>query len=268
MIHDPHVGLGHVLIAIAEPHRAGLDAYHRWFERDHMYSAVLIGPGAFAAERYVATRSLKALRTPRDGGVFPSAEVGSFVALYYLAEGSAEEHFAWSYPQSAKLTAEGRSNPDRDLVLTWLCDYRGALRRDEASVPPEIALDHRYAGLVMAWIEAAETPEALERWLVEEHLPGALPGSAIDQVQLFAPRDFPPAPTEVPLTPGSIAPNPWAGRGLLLLHFLDAEPEAVWARSFAALGEALTVSGQGRLALLAPFLPTSRGTAKHLDELW
>ena len=82
MIHDPHVGLGHVLIAIAEPHRDGLDAYHRWFERDHMYSAVLIGPGAFAAERYLATRELKALRYPAGGGVFVSAEVGSLVAPF------------------------------------------------------------------------------------------------------------------------------------------------------------------------------------------
>ena len=36
VIHDPHVGLGQVLIAIAEPHRDGLDAYHRWFERAHL----------------------------------------------------------------------------------------------------------------------------------------------------------------------------------------------------------------------------------------
>ncbi len=82
VIHDPHVGLGHVLIAIAEPHGDGLGAYHSWFERDHRYSAVLIGPGAFAAERYLATRELKALRYPADGGAFASVEVGALVARF------------------------------------------------------------------------------------------------------------------------------------------------------------------------------------------
>ena len=65
-----HVEVGQVMVAISEPHSEGLREYHRWFESDHMYSAVLVGPGAFSANRYMATRELKALRAPRDGGVF------------------------------------------------------------------------------------------------------------------------------------------------------------------------------------------------------
>jgi hypothetical protein len=270
LIVDPHVGLGHLLIAIAEPHQKGLDAYHRWFERDHMYSAVMIGPGAFAAERYVATRPLKALRYPAEGDVFPSLDVGSFVALYYLAEGSAEEHFAWSFPQSARLGASGRSNPDRDLVLTWLCDYRSRVARDARSVPPEIALDHRYEGLVMVWVEAAlpESMEDLESWLIHQHLPSMLADSPIDQVLIFAPRDFPEAAEGIDLTPGAVAPNPWKGRGLLLLYFLEASPLHGWDSLFAGLGEVLERGGLGRAALVAPFVPTDRGRTTHLEEIW
>jgi hypothetical protein len=270
MIHDPHIDLGHVLIAIAEPHRDGLDAYHRWFERDHMYSAVLIGPGAFAAERYLATRALKTLRYPEDGGVFESLDIGSFVALYFLAEGSVEEHFAWSFSQSEKLGAAGRNNRDRDLVLTWLCDYRGCVARSPESVPPEIALDHRYDGLVMVWAEATPSGsvDELEHWIKQEHLPTVLADSPVDQVLIFAPRDFPAAPRGVSLTPGSVAPNPWSGRGLLLLYFLEASPRGAWERLFAGLGDALRGGGRGRAALVAPFIPTARGTRVHLDELW
>lgn len=270
MIHDPHVGLGHLLIAIAEPHRASLDAYHRWFERDHMYSAVLIGPGAFAGERFVATKELKGLRYPADGGVFASIDVGSFAALYYLVEGSVEEHFIWSYSKTAALFDAGRSSRDRDLVLTWLCDYRGCVARDEHAVPPEIALDHRYDGMVMVWVEAADsTPVSeLEDWLVAEHLPASLVDSSIEQVQIFEPRDFPMPPADVELTPGSIAPNPWKNRGRVLLYFLEAKPTRDWVGHFAGLGEAIEGSGRGRAALVAPFIPTVRGTRAHLGELW
>jgi len=270
VIHDPHIALGHLLIAIAEPHREGLDAYHRWFEREHMYSAVLIGPGAFAAERYLATKELKGLRYPTDGGVFAPVDIGSFVALYYLAEGSAEDHFAWSYSQTAKLTDADRTNRDRDLVLTWLCDYRGCVTRDSEAVPPEIALDHRYDGLVMVWVETAESTRLadLERWLVEDHLQASLAHSPIEQVQLFEPRDFPDPHTDVELTPGSIAPNPWKERGLILIYFVEAVPTQGWSRHFAGLGDALEAGGRGRVALVAPFLPTNRGTRNHLDELW
>lgn len=270
MIEDPHVGLGHLMIAIAEPYREGLEAYHRWFERDHMYSAVLIGPGAFAAERYVATQDLKALRYPSDGGVFSSIDRGSFVALYYLVKDSVEEHYAWSYPQSARLAQAGRSNRDRELVLTWLCDYRGRVAREAESVPPEITLDHRHEGLVMVWLESAsdERPAELARWLEEEYLPRSLRDSPIDQVLLFTPRDFPTPAEDVPITPGSIAPNPWTERGLLLLYFLDTSPADIWHEHFAPLGDAIALSERGRVTLAAPFLTTDRGTRAHLDELW
>lgn len=279
MIEDPHIDLGHLMIAIAEPHPEGLERYHRWFEREHMYQAVLVGPGAFAAERFVATRALKALRFPAEGGVFRRADLGSFVALYYLARDQDDAHFAWSYAQSERLTEEGRTNRDRELVLTWLCDYRARVARDADSVPEEIALDHRYAGLAMVWIEAtgvralqqgvSETSavDALADWLVRESLPALLADSPIDQVLLFEPRDFPEPPGDVAITPGSIEPNPWTGRGLLLLGFFDEAVDVRWADRMIPFSEHVGASGLGEVRLAAPFFPADRGTRKYLDEV-
>lgn len=307
MIEDPHVDLGHLMIAIAEPHRDGLEEYHRWFEREHMYQAVLIGPGAFAAERYVATRELKALRFPRDPEepragatdgtspravpserVFRRVELGSFVALYYLARGTDDEHFAWSYAQTARLSEAGRTNRDRELVLTWLCDHRGRVARDPDSVPEEIALDHRYEGLAMLWLGAdddgSDRPagiaqsgigigrdrEAVERlagWLEKQGLPDLLADSPIDQALVFEPRDFPAPPADVPITPGSIAPNPWKGRGLLVVCFLDAPPQGCWSEHFVPFARRLAEAGHGEVRLAAPFVPVDRGTRRYLDAL-
>ena len=279
MIEDPHIELGHLMIAIAEPHPDGLDRYHRWFEREHMYQAVLVGPGAFAAERFVATRTLKALRFPTEGGVFRRADLGSFVALYYLARDQDDAHFAWSYSQSERLTAAGRTNRDRELILTWLCDYRARVARDADSVPEEIALDHRYAGLAMVWIEATAAPspqhgvsdpsavDSLADWLVQESLPSLLADSPIDQVLLFEPRDFPEPPGNVEITPGSVAPNPWTGKGLLLLGFFDEAVDESWAARMIPFSEHVDGSGLGHVRLAAPFFPADRGTRRYLDEI-
>lgn len=279
MIEDPHIDLGHLMVAIAEPHVEGLERYHRWFEREHMYQAVLVGPGAFAAERFVATRALKALRFPKEGGVFRRADLGSFVALYYLARDHDEAHFAWSYAQSERLTEAGRTNRDRELVLTWLCNYRDRVARDSDSVPEEIALDHRYAGLGMIWIEATASyssqrgvsktraVDSLADWLVQDSLPSLLADSPIDQMLLFEPRDFPEPPANVSITPGSIEPNPWTDKGLLLLGFFDEAVDVRWADRMIPFSERVSASGLGQVRLAAPFSPADRGRRTYLDEL-
>jgi hypothetical protein len=59
--------LGHAMVTMIEPTHdpAELAEYNRWYEFDHSQSGVLIGPGAFAYRRWVATRALKtcAIRT-------------------------------------------------------------------------------------------------------------------------------------------------------------------------------------------------------------
>ena len=44
-------------------------------------------------------------------------------------------------------------NDDREHVSTSLYEFRGAVNRPGWPVPPEIALDHPYAGVVVVWID-------------------------------------------------------------------------------------------------------------------
>ena len=49
---------------------------------------------------------------------------------------------------------------------------------------------------------------------------------------------------------------------------IQASTLEAWEPVFAGLGDALRKGGRGRLALVAPFIPTVRGTRAHLDEIW
>jgi hypothetical protein len=259
--------LGHLMVAIAEPHRATLAEYNRWFEAEHMYDAVLVGPGAFAANRYVATAELKARRYPRDGGVFADPSLGSYVALYYLAPGTAEEHFAWSFPQNRWLGETGRNNADRTLVQTWLCDHVATVVRTGHGVAPHVALDHPFAVMAMAYVDAPGE-RALDdaREALRTHLATIIEGSPVAQAQLWSPRDFPDT-RGVPTTPGTVSPNHAAGRQTLAVLFLDEDVDEAWP-FLAALGEGLAGRDAGALRLLTVWRPVVRGTDRYADELW
>jgi hypothetical protein len=258
--------LGHLLIAIAEPHRETLADYNRWFEAEHMYDAVLVGPGAFAANRYVATRELKGLRYPLDGGVFADPSLGSYVALYYLAPGTAEEHFAWSFPQNRWLGETGRNNADRTLVQTWLCDHVDTVTRPDHAVPPHVALDHPYRSMAMAYVDPPAGAERVDVRVLREQLANAAVESPVAQAQLWSPRDFPDT-QGVPTTPGTVAPNRSAGRQAVAVLFLDADVEQAWP-FLASLGDGLRAADAGALRLLTVWRPVVRGTQTYADELW
>ena len=259
--------LGHLLIAIAEPHRETLAEYNRWFEAEHMYDAVLVGPGAFAANRYVATRDLKQSRYPRDGGMFADPSLGSYVALYYLAPDTAEAHFAWSFPQNQWLGETGRNNANRTLVQTWLCDHLESISRTDHEVPPHVALDHPYEAMAMVYVDPpADVDVSDARRALREHLASRLDGSPLAQAQLWSPRDFPDT-QGVPTTPGTVAPNRNAGRQTLVVLFLDEAIADGWP-ILATLGDDLRAAGAGDTRLVTVWRPVVRGTDLYADELW
>ena len=99
--------LGHAMVTMIEPTHdsADLAEYNRWYEFDHAYSGVMIGPGAFAYRRWVATRPLKDLRYPNPSSVADPVDMGSFIAAYWFLDGSVEEHFQWSFGAMPGLVA-------------------------------------------------------------------------------------------------------------------------------------------------------------------
>ena len=49
------ITLGSTIITLIEPHRGHEVACNRWYEEDHIF-AILLGPSAMAATRFVARR--------------------------------------------------------------------------------------------------------------------------------------------------------------------------------------------------------------------
>jgi hypothetical protein len=134
--------------------------------------------------------------------------------------------------------------------------------RDSAPVPLELALDHRFAGLVVQFTETADgvDQDSVDSWFDAE-LPGWLAGSPVASVSSWS---------TVPLLdskPDFIPVDPAADRRRVQLFFTDDDPLESWDRH-RALADKLKADGVGRVLLAAPFVPTVVGTDRYVDELW
>jgi hypothetical protein len=263
MTDGTRIELGHAMITMVEPTTdpERLREYNRWYEHDHAYSGVMVGPWAFSYGRFVATRPLKDLRYPAKSTVSDPVDQGSFIAFYFYLAGRADEHFAWSFPQTQWLGEQGRMNTDRAHVSTSLYDFRGSVNRPDWPVPAEISLDHRYAGLVAAWVDRAPDADIgdLEQSLLRDVLPAMCSdGSPVAQALVFAPRDFPGVPNS------GVA----VGEKVLVAMFVQGDPRASWSAHFTGFGDAVAATGKGTVGLVAPFIPVVPGTETYLDQLW
>jgi hypothetical protein len=257
------VALGAAIFGFVEPHRGAEVAFNRWYERDHLPAGGAMAPWTLGTQRWVATRALKALRYPADGPIANPVERGSYLSAIWIADDRYDEQQAWVAEQMKIIAAMDRNFARRDVITTAGYDYRGGVFRDADGVPAEQALDHRYPGIVLAWLERApDVPlAAFERWLREVQLPGWIAGSPVAMALLFAPKPkaawWPKAAPEVP----------GIGERLLLACFTEQDPRACWQPCFAKLGDALAAARKGRALLVAPFIPVVPGTDRHADEL-
>jgi hypothetical protein len=263
MTDGTHIELGHAMITMVEPTRdaARLREYNRWYEHDHAYSGVMVGPWAFSFGRFVATRPLKELRYPSPSTVADPIDNGSFIAFYWYLKDKVDEHFAWSFPQTQWLNEQGRMNADRDHVSTSLYDFVGSVNRPGWTVPAEVSLDHRYDGVVVAWVDRAADGDVgdLQQWLLTDGLPSVVSeGSPVAQALVFSPRDFPGVP----------GTGVGVGEKLCVAFFLQDDPRESWDAQFRKLGDAIAASCLGTVGLVAPFIPVVPGTDTYLDELW
>ena len=142
------VQVGSMLYTMVEPHVGFEKEYNRWYERDHFYAGCMIGPYLFAGRRWVATRDLKDLRFPQESPFAKPADAGSYLSIYWHLKGYHAEKSAWSRPQVHWLYANDRGFKERTHVHTSNYWYDWRFYRDEDPVPIELALDHRYKGLV------------------------------------------------------------------------------------------------------------------------
>ena len=256
------IALGSVLVSLLDPEPGREAEFHRWYERDHFYAGVMIGPWFFAGRRFVATRGLKDLRTPAKGPVLDDVRRGSYLTLYWILAGHHEKASSWSTQQVAQLIANQRMLPGRRPVHAGFYRHRWSAFRDPDGVPAELALDHPYAGVVLAMLDRApEQAAAVERWFREEHLPRVLPGSP---VAICLGLDPMPLPPEVP---AYIPRPPDLERRSLLAYFVETDPRQCWRESFEPQGRLLAETGLGTVSLAAAFVPTVPGTDRYADEL-
>ena len=146
--------------------------------------------------------------------------------------------------------------PHRDHVHTLMYKYRGEVHADPDGVPAELALDHRYPGLVLVIGELADGVKdtQITEWVQSRPLPS-------DQVVTFTP---------IPLLGNapSDVPRDEAKDRFCHLYFVEGDPVAVWDEQFASLGDDLAATGLGTIVFASPFIATVPGTDTYTDQLW
>ena len=253
---DKPIKLGGALVTMVEPHKGHEVAYNRWYERDHFYAGCQIGAWNLAGTRFVATRECKAKRYPVDSPICPDPTSGSYLAVYWILAGKFGEWIQWGTNQVNWLHENNRMFPHRDHIHTLMYKYRGEVHADPDGVPAELALDHRYPGLVLVIGELADGVQdtQITEWVQSRPLPS-------DQVVTFTP---------IPLLGNapSDVPRDEAKDRFCHLYFVDGDPVEIWDEQFASLGDDLAATGLGTVVFASPFISTVPGTDTYTDQLW
>jgi hypothetical protein len=250
------VRLGSMLFTLVEPHPGREVAYNRWYERDHFYAGCMVGPWLFAGRRFVATRALKDLRFGTDADLFGGADLGSYLAVYWILEGRHEDHVDWALRQVQWLHANGRMFGERDHIHTLLYRHEWTARgAGNGAVPAELALDHPFGGLTATLVRPAAgvTATALGDYVRDRFSPELELG--------FSPIPLPPD------APVSQQGHDRLDGCLLNLSFTAAAPDTWWDEQRTAAA-ALAGDGIGDMLWTAPFIPTIPGTDTYTDQLW
>jgi hypothetical protein len=269
-VDDYRMKVGSMLLTLVDPNRGFEAAYNRWYERDHFYAGCMIGPFLFAGSRWVATRALKDARWPSDDETIASPpDAGSYVAIYWVEKGHHADHFdLWARHQVRELYAQGRGFAERKHTHTVLFDHVGAVYRDADldAVPIDLALDHGYDGLVIAWFDAqgGRDARALDDELAGSYARQLVDGSSIEIVSSWVPSAGENDPRDVPMDLGSKAGGP--ERLCQLLFVSGAVTDALPA--IRRYTDAIEAAGLAATRLVAPFLRTVVGTDKYVDQLW
>ncbi len=172
----------------------------------------------------------------------------------------------WARDQVRRLYAEGRGFAERKHTHTVLFDYLSAAYRDADPVPIDLALDHGYDGLVIAWFDAHGGRDAAELsvHLERTQVPDLVADSPIEIVSSWTPSAGENDPRDVPMDLGSKAGGP---ERLCQLMFVSGDVHAALP-AIRRYTDAIEAADLARVRLVAPFLRTVVGTDKYVEELW
>ena len=256
------IKLGTMLFTMVEPRKGHEVEYNRWYERDHFYGGCLAGPYLFSGRRWVATKDLKAQRFPTASPITPAPEVGSYLAVYWVLEGTHDDWNRWSVDQVQMLHRDGRMFQERDHIHTVLYEYRWDVNRDADGVPVELALEHPYQAMHILIGERNDDTDmgAVDDWF-KAKLPESLKGSRIGQVAAFnAMPLLDDAPPDVPRDPAT-------NRRFMQMWFVEDAPDSGW-HTIQSVAKEFDASGLGSIVFASPFKTTIPGTDTYTDQLW
>jgi hypothetical protein len=260
---DDGIELGHAIFGLVQPHPGHELAWNRYYERDHLIAAGTCAPWTIAVQRWLATGRHRAARYPRENPIAKPFDKGQFSAAIWIQKDRFVEQQTWVAEQMKVLGEHGRTFEQRDVLTTLGYDYLGGAFRDADGVPPELALDRRYPGLVLAWLQRhpERSLEAFRDDLVGEVLPNLLESSPIAMALCFTP--LPKAdwwPKAAPDAPG-------VGEWVLVASFVECDPLEIWDDRFARLGELVEAGGLGRTIFVAPFVAIVPGEDPKIEDL-
>jgi hypothetical protein len=261
------VGVGHMLINIADPNPGAEREYSRWYEGDHFFSSAMMAPFVFAGRRWVAPPALQALQYKRPGGEFDGPVGGRFAATYWIAPGHLNDYFAWAAGTGPQLDAQGRNFTERQLRFVSFADRIGTVYRDR-SVPADVfALLNPPGGLL---VQLVDVPDASDRdatatWLMDVLLPERLAADGASAHSVLVFRGAADTSAMRPALQGLQRRSDNDGRRLLLLWFLDRDPRDDWESQFARLPALIDEAGHGRVEWMSPYLPARMGIDDWAD---
>ena len=241
-----------MLWVLTDPHRGHEFAYNRWYERDHYFAGCMIGADTLAGSRFVATARHKVARFPDPSGLSFDRLDGSYACFYFILDGAHEDWLDWATPQVHRLYEADRGFASRNHYNTGVYRHRWRAHRDPDPVPLELALDHRYPGMVAMFVEA----DGADEWLAAT-LPGWLEGSTVETVAAWTPEPL------LDTKPDFVPVDPKGLERLLVALFDAADPLTHWDDY-----RALAAGRPDAVAWAAPFVQTSMGTDRYVDDLW
>src|ERR1700694_4783302 len=157
-----------------------------------------------------------------------------------------------------ELYAEDRGFQPRTHYNTGFWRHEWRAYRDPDPVPIELALDHRYPGMVALFVElpAGVPAEQLDAFFDAE-LPGWLGASPVASVSTWS---------HIPLSdkkPGFIDADPAESPRRPQIPFVEGDPLLSWDHHRDLAGR-IDRSGVGRVAFAAPFVATEVGTDRYV----
>jgi len=263
---DYPVKVGSMLFTMVDPNVGFEVAYNNWYERDHFYGGCMIGPWILAGSRWVSPRTLKDLRFPAVSPFAEPIHAGSYVAIYFVHDGHVKDHFDWAGKQVVELYKDGRGFQERSHAHTCLYDFADAVYAEGETVSIELALDHRYKGLVTIVTEPTQGTTD------EEHLAavqGTLAGTLFEDqaVRIVSSWRLRGAGVQGEGAPMKLGTDGGSQRRLVNLVFVDGVEGTTW-ETVTRAAAALNAAGKASVTFASPWYPTNIGTNDYTDQLW